>query len=255
MEQFLKESIVQAGELAADYFVKGVESKTKKHLGDLVTEADVAVSNFLIQKIRAAFPDHSIYSEEEKQKVNEGAEFEWIIDPIDGMRNFAKGIGVWCTMVALYQNGEPILAAIYQPLMRELFFAAKGRGATLNGMPIRVNDVAVLDHSVGFCVRGYNIDPLHEENYRRFIVRLANETSAWMQNFGTILAACYVASGGADFYAVNCGMDYDYAAIDLIAREAGALVTTCDGKPWTRDRRDIVIANPKLHSKILEMLR
>lgn len=255
MEDFLKQIILEAGALAKDYFLKGVSFKSKAHLGDLVTEADVAVSDFLIKKIHEQYPEHAIYTEEAKDKINPGAEFEWIIDPIDGTRNFAKGIGMWCVMIAVYKNNMPVLAAIYNPLASELFFAVKGKGATMNGAPIKVNQVEVFDHAFGFAVRGIVIDPLREANYRRFIEKLTNETSAWMHNFGTILAACYVASGGADFYAVNCGRDYDYAAVVLIAAEAGAVVTNADGQPWTRDRNDIVIANPKLHAKILELLK
>jgi fructose-1,6-bisphosphatase/inositol monophosphatase family enzyme len=116
---------------------------------------------------------------------------------------------------------------------------------------MRVNS---LDYSFGFAVRGVNIDPAHEPRYRRFLERLTNDTSGWMHNFGTVLAACYVASGGADFYAVNCGFDHDYAAPALIAAEAGALVTNCDGAPWARGRHDIVIANPKLHPELIKLL-
>lgn len=255
MEDFLKQLITEAGNLAKDYFIKGVEFKTKAHLGDLVTVADVAVSDLIIKRIQEKFPDHCIYTEEAKEKINPGAQFEWVIDPIDGTRNFANGIPMWCVMIALYENGVAKAGAMYNPLSNELFFAASGGGATLNGMPIHVNSVDSFDHGFGFIVRGVTIDPIKEANYRRLISKITNETSCWMHNFGTILSACFVASGGADFYAVNCGMDYDYAAIDLIAREAGALVTNADGALWTRDRRDIVIANPKLHSKIIELLR
>lgn len=253
MQNFLKQTITQAGALAKEYYIKGVEFKTKAHLGDLVTEADLAVEKFLISSIQRRFPGHHIHSEESVSDINPGAEYEWLIDPIDGTRNFANGIPMWCVMVAAYQAGEPLLAAVCNPLGSELWLAARGQGATLNGLPIRVNDVAVLDHSFGCPVRGINTT--HEDRFNRFLCRLAKETTAWMHNFGTVLAACYVASGGMDWYAVNCGYDHDYAAAALIAAEAGALVTDCDGLPWARGRRDIVIANPKIHPQLLALLR
>ncbi|MBI2444054.1 MAG: inositol monophosphatase [Candidatus Magasanikbacteria bacterium] len=253
MEDFLKEIVLKAGELAKSYFLKGVQFTTKAHLGDLLTEADTAVNNYLVGAIQRRFPDHRIYSEELAADINPGGAYEWIIDPIDGTRNFAMGIGLWCVMVALYEGGQPRAAAIGNPLASELFFARAGGGATLNGLPIRVNATATLDHAYGFCVRGINTT--HEERYRRFLDRIVNDTTVWMHNFGTMLGACYVASGGADFFAENCGFDHDHVAAALICAEAGARVTDSDGRPWQRGRRDIVIANPRLHPELLTLLK
>lgn len=253
MHQYLKQIIVEAGNMAKDYFLKGVTFKTKTNLGDLVTVADVAVSEFLTKKILAKYPTHQIHSEEVKDDINPGAEFEWIMDPIDGTRNFAKGIPMWCVMVAVYQNQEPLFAAVYNPVSSELFFAKTGEGATLNGMPLKVNDVSSLDYGFGSFSRG--LHTTHEANYRKMSDRLNNETTVWVHNFGTMLGACFVAAGGVDFFAINAGLDHDYAAPVLICKEAGALVTDSDGNPWQRGRRDIVIANPKLHPKILELLK
>lgn len=254
IEQFLKDIIREAGELAKGYFQKGVSARAKAHLGDLVTEADEAVSDFLIQKIKEKFPDHGIHSEEQKNDINPGSQFEWIIDPIDGTRNFANGIPLWCVMIAVYENGQALLAAVYQPLANEIFFAVKGRGATLNGLPIQVNNVSTFDHGFGLAVRVDNRSD-KEPEFKRLLDRLNNDTTVWMHNFGTMLASCYLASGGVDFFAENAGFDHDYAAPALICAEAGAVVTDADGNPWVRGRRDIVMANPKLHPKVLELLK
>ncbi|MBI5729140.1 MAG: inositol monophosphatase [Candidatus Magasanikbacteria bacterium] len=254
IDQFLKDTIREAGALAKGYFQKGVSARAKAHLGDLVTEADEAVSDFFIKKIQQTFPDHAIHSEEMKNDINPGAQFEWIIDPIDGTRNFAKGIPMWCIMVAVYENGEPQFAAVYQPLVEELFFAVKGRGASLNGLPIRVNEVSSLDHGYGLAVRT-DRPSQKEPEFKRLLDRINNNTTVWMHNLGTMLASCYLASGGVDFFAENAGFDYDYAAPALICAEAGAVVTDADGNPWRRGRRDIVMANPKLHLKVLELLK
>lgn len=255
MDEFLKQMIVEAGAIAKGYFKKGVHFETKKHLADLVTEADIAVNDFCIQKIGEAFPDHAIYSEERKEIINDGAEFLWMMDPIDGTRNFAIGVPMWCVMIAVFQNDELYLAAIYNPLVDELFFAEAGKGATLNGLPIHVNDVDSLHHAYALAVRGYPYKT-HYPEFVKMMQRLAgSEEISWMHNFGTMLGGCYVASGGADFFVNNAGYDHDYAAITLIAREAGAVVTDIDGNPWKRGREDIVIANPKLHPKLLELFR
>ena len=253
IEQFLKDTIREAGAMANGYFTKGVSARTKKHLGDLITEADEAVNVFLIEKIREIFPDHGIHSEEQKDDVNPGALTEWIIDPIDGTRNFANGIPFWCVMVGVYVGGEAAQAAIYNPVADELFFASRGHGASLNGLPIKVNGVDSFDHGYGIALRA-DMATDKEAEFKRLLGRLNNNTSVWMHNLGSMLASCYVASGGIDFFAENAGFDHDYAAATLICAEAGAKVTDADGNPWRRGRRDLVIANPKLHAKVLELL-
>lgn len=253
MRQFLKTIIIEAGAIAKDYFYKGVQFKTKAHLADLLTEADIAVSDFLINKIHEKYPAHRIYSEERAEEINPNGEYKWIIDPIDGTRNFANGISLWCVMIAVYQRDEPYLAVIYNPLGDELFFTEAGKGTTMNSLPIHVNTVDSFEQGFGVMTRGINTP--FEKEYKQFVVRATLETSMWMHNFGTMLPCCYVASGGIDFYVGNAGCDHDYAVPALICREAGALVTDCEGNPWVWGRRDIVIANSKLHPKLLQLFK
>lgn len=243
--------------MAKDYFHKGVTYTTKSTLSDLLTEADIAVSDFLVNAIHKEYPGHHIASEELKEDVNPGADFEWVIDPIDGTYNFAHGIPMWCHLIAVMKDGEGYLGAAYNPIASELFFAEEGRGATLNGLPIRVNEKESLDYAVGSFSRAH-VEGVYGaciERYRHALDRLNHETSAWMQHFGTVLGACYVASGSIDFFMQNSGLDHDYLAPVLMCREAGAIVTDSDGNPWKRGRQDIVIANPKLHPWLMELFQ
>src|SRR3989338_3959722 len=100
MQAYLRATIKEAGEIAKGFFRRGVTHRTKTNLGDLVTDADIAVSNFLLDAIHRQYPDHQIHTEEEGADINPGATYEWVIDPIDGTRNFAHGIPFWCVMVA-----------------------------------------------------------------------------------------------------------------------------------------------------------
>ncbi len=252
MDEFLKITIRSAGEIAKEYFTQGVSATTKANLGDLLTVADKAVENFLVQKILAEYPDHHIHSEELAEDINPGGEYEWVIDPIDGTRNFAGAIPFWCHLIAILKNGEPYLAAAYNPIADELFFAEAGKGAYLNGRQIKVNSVDTLDFSFGHIVRNTAQDVA---GFKQLALRVINETTAWAHNFGTMLSACYVAAGGADFFAINCGYDHDYLAPALICAEAGAQVTDSEGNPWVRGRRDLVIANPLLHAKLLQFFK
>ena len=252
MEIFIKETIVKAGALALTHFRAGVSARTKSSPADLVTEADDQVSDLIIRHIQANYPSHHIYSEERTERINQGAEYEWVIDPIDGTRNFAMGIPVWCVMIALLRHGELLMNAIYNPIAGHLFFAKKGVGSFMNDKPLGVNRIASLDHSMGVIVadNGGVSAVRFQWAINEFLKR-----SGWLKNFGTMLPACHLAAGGMDFFANNCGMDYDYLPCVLICQEAGAIVTTMEGKPWTREHRDIVIATPEIHGQVLELLR
>ncbi len=256
MEDFLKQIIKEAGDLSKEHFEKGVTFKTKSNLSDLLTEADIAVNDFLIAKIKEKYPDHLITSEETDPIGPADAEYEWIIDPIDGTRNFAKGIPIWCEIVAVVKNGEPYLGAVYYPMANELFFAKKEAGATLNGLPITVSDKDTLDYACGsFSSMGEEVPPYGAKipEYKKFLDNLNHKTNTWRHHFGSMLGMVYVASGGFDFFVQNAGLDHDYVGPVLIAREAGAKVTDSEGNEWMRGRQDIVVAPPALHDKLMEL--
>jgi len=253
MDDFLKQIITEAGKMAKDFFDSGVNHKAKANLSDLVTDADFAVSHYLVEEIHSKYPDHHIFSEEMEEDINPGAQYEWVIDPIDGTRNFAMGVPMWGIMIAVLKDGELYMSAVSNPVANELFFAEKGKGATMNEKAIYVNDVSSLDHGFSYAVRGVNYK--YDKIFQKAVCKLATETDVWMHNLGTMLSVCYVASGGADFYIGNCGMEWDNLAPALIAREAGALVTDSDGNEWKRERGDIIIANPKLHSKVMGLFK
>lgn len=250
MKDYLKKIIREAGGIGREYFKKGVTHRTKAHLGDLLTVADEEVSNFLVQKILLKYPDHKVTSEEMQYSINPEATIEWVIDPIDGTRNFALGIPIWCVMVAVLENGETMLAAVYDAMADELFFAEKGHGATLNNMPIRVNDVDSFDHGRALVCRSayHKTSPM----FANVIAKINTDMNVWLVNLGARQGMVYVATGAYDFVVEDAGKDYDNLAPVLICQEAGAIVTNEKGEPWTRYETGLVIANPKLHAKVLE---
>ncbi len=258
MEEFLKQKIKEAGALAKQYFDAGVKHTVKSNLGDLLTDADIAVSEFLVSEIHAKYPDHHIKSEEMEEDINPGAEYEWVIDPVDGTRNFAMGISIWCQIVAVLKNGEPYMAAVYNPNADELFFAKVGEGAYMNDKKISVNNTEILDHAYAYIARVPEITGPYGtkvEEFRKAFVRMIEESNIWVHQYGTMLATCYLAMGGVDFWLQNAGLDHDFLAPYLICKEAGATITDADGNPWQRGRQDMIIANPKLHPKVMEFFK
>lgn len=238
--------------MAKEYFYRGVTSSAKSDPSDLVTEADVAISNFFVKKIGEQFPSHHIHTEEMDHDINAGAEYEWVIDPLDGTRNFARGIPMWCIAAALLRHGETVMAGVYHPIAEQFFFAEGGKGVWLNDerLTMKADAPADLAYSSGHMVVVHD-RPYYAE-YKKAMNKFLDANGRFF-NFHTLLGACYVATGAMHFFADDAGLDHDYLPSALICSEAGMVVSDVEGKPWKRGRQDIVIANPKLHPKVLEL--
>ncbi|MDO8626681.1 MAG: inositol monophosphatase [Candidatus Magasanikbacteria bacterium] len=258
MQKFLQDIIKEAGFLAKGYYLEGVAHAYKSSPSDIVTVADKETEIFLVNKIKEKFPDHGIITEERAGEINPGAEYTWVIDPIDGTRNFANKISHWCVMIGITKNGQPFLGAIYDAMNDELYFAEAGKGAFLNDKKITVNendDVqnSFMDFSPGHMNTGSPYDSEKYPDYLRFYNNLMGERGKWIFNYGSMLGACYVAAGRMDAVLKNGPMYHDFLAAFVIATEAGARATDCEGNIWQRGRKDMVIANPKLHPKLMDL--
>lgn len=250
MKLYLEEIVREAGSIALNFFREGVEASIKSDVGDLLTIADETVNRHIIDRILSRYPDHAIHSEELSEDINPGATYEWVIDPIDGTRNFANAHLPWCVLVAVLRDGEPYLGCVYSPLDNALYIAEKGSGSSLNGVPIQVNQVHSFHRALGHivCDKSGVAFPQHLSFTANFL-----ERGGMLQCLNTMIAACYVARGGVDFFVSNCGHFHDLVAPSLICREAGALVTTFSGREWGRGDKEIVMANPAMHPRLLEL--
>lgn len=225
---------------------------------DLVTDVDLQSERYLISSIRERYPDHRIVSEE--SGVNQGGECcIWFIDPIDGTVNFAHGIPIFSVSIAYAQDGRVELGVIYDPMRDECFSAELGRGAWLNGKPIRVGATKELDHSLMITGFPYDIRTNSENNldhYARFALH-----SLGVRRLGSAaLDLCYIAAGRFDGYWELRLNSWDIAAGELIAREAGALVTDLNGDPDDMvqnpvSQHSILAANPILHGQMLAIFK
>ncbi len=260
MQDFVKTIIKEAGFIAKGYYFEGVEKGFKTDPTDIVTVADKEVSNFIIQKIRQNFPEHGIISEEEKDEINHNAEYTWVIDPIDGTRNFANHIGDWCVMIGIMKNRLPYIGAIYDALSDELFFAEVSKGAFLNGQPIQVGNVEDVQISnlvfqAGIIRQGspYSSTPENYYRYLNFYKNLMGDDGHWILSTGSRMSLCRLACGRVDAVVLNAGVFHDNLPGFIICTEAGAKFTDSKGEKWQYDEMGIVAANPKLHQKLLEL--
>ena len=258
MQDFLKNIIKEAGYIGKGFYCEGIEHTIKADdPTDVVTKADIEVENFLIDKILSEFPDHGIISEE-SDSISPDAEYVWVIDPIDGTRNFSRHIAVWCTMIGIVKNGEPYMGAVYDAINDELFFGEIGKGAQLNGKQIKVSDHkeikdCFISYSGGVKNKNSPYDAGNFAGYAKFYDNLRADHGHWTHNFGSTLSLCHLAAGRVDAVVMNSGLYHDYLANYIIATEAGAKFTDSDGRDWRKGRKDVVVANPELHAKLLSL--
>jgi myo-inositol-1(or 4)-monophosphatase len=241
----------KAGEHSLSFLEKDVVY-SMKNTHDIQAEADLECEKLIIDTIKAAFPEHSIFSEEAGQDEID-SEYLWIIDPIDGTINFSRHIEEYCVSIALQHKDEIILGVIYQPSMDKMIVAEKGKGAFVNGRKISVakedkliNCLAATDNSSKLWARKANIETLLEVAPLVRHVRLFGSAA---------LMTARVAQGQLDIY-FKASLNYwDYAAGILIVREAGGKATDIHGQPANRHTKTIVITSDAIHKEALALLQ
>jgi len=251
MRPFLKEIITEAGRISLEYKARLSEvTVNRKSHKDLVTQADVAVETYLVARIRARYPDHAILAEE--TGAHASGDYRWVIDPIDGTNSFVHDYPFYSVSIALEHKGQAVMGAVYAPVLGELFFAEKGRGATLNDRPIHVTDTSDLSDcmmATGFaCVR----ENASENNIGHF-ARILPLIRDVRRDGSAAIDLAYVACGRFDGYWEMCLKPYDIAAGRLLVTEAGGVVTDFSGGTQGLPAQ-IIAANRRVHPQLLKLL-
>lgn len=253
MDSFIKSITKKAGDAVQKRLGKaGVHYAKSERLYDVVTKSDLLAEKIIMDAILKKYPDHGIISEESGNQ-NDGAEYVWVIDPIDGTKNYASGMGMYGVMVCLVRRGEVILSAIYLPAMKELYFAKKGKGAYLNGKRIH----CLADRNL---LRSYGVGSsnLHSRN-AKFLKNLIKGGKGGEIHFGTFgsmaVNAAYAASGKRHWMVALAGSIWDFAPAYLILKEAGCKVTDTEGKQWRFGQLEMVAANPSIHKELLRLTK
>ena len=251
MEEFMSEIIVKAGDILMSSFGTAEIIGTKEKVTDIVTQADLASQEFLLRRIKEAYPEHEIISEELKSSPT-SAEYVWIIDPLDGTRNFASRVTTFGINIALLQNGVMRHGAIYLPATRELCYAESGAGASLNGRPMYASQTDEWTRAYGL------VAPDCGPEFTAFLQKShsLSDGSGWINAIASP-AACgvWVADGRRDWYIGPSANSWDYAAPALIAEEAGCAVSNFAGTPWRPGDRGLVLSARSLHGDLLEMVQ
>lgn len=224
----------------------------KKGAADIITQVDRECEEFIVAVIRARHPDHGVLGEEGAQDAG-SSEYQWIIDPLDGTKNYAHGYGKSCVSIALAQRGEPILGVVFHPRADELFVAEAGAGATLNGQPIAVSPITELDRAMIASALTYDGRQADERQLRR-LARVLGAAEAVRSDGCAALDLCDVACGRLEAYFERGIQSWDMAAGGLIVREAGGRISAFDGGAFNLEGREICASNGHIHAALLPLL-
>ncbi len=236
-----------AGRRALDGFRKP-HNITVKGRGDLLTETDLAVERLVHEAIAEEFPDHGMLSEETASGAASDG-WVWVVDPIDGTRNFVSGIPFFCVNIALCHDGEPVVAVTHDPNHAETYYAERGCGTFVNGEPARLRDVETVADSV------LGLDLGYDDERARAMLHLAHQLFPGVQSLrvpgSAALGLAYAACGRYDIFLHHYLYPWDIAAGILLVREAGGAITTHSGGPVDIRSRTVVAGAPKAHADFL----
>lgn len=241
-----------AGKLLRDGLGGTRQVDYKDHPTNLVTEMDRRSEALIVERIRAAFPDHAILGEEGGVRAG-NSPYRWLIDPLDGTTNYAHRLPIFSVSVALEHAGRVELGVAYDPTREECFVAERGRGATLNGEPLRVSTTAILDESLLVTGFPYDIRTNPDNNLAEYAA-LSRRCRAVRRLGSAVLDLCYVAAGRFDgFWELTLG-PWDMAAGGLMVEEAGGRLTDVRGGPWRLDVPQVAATNGRIHDALLTAL-
>ena len=247
----------EAGALILHYFHQKLKIEYKGD-ADLVTAADRASEALIRERISSQFPTHDVLGEE--QGLNDqGSDYRWYVDPLDGTTNFAHGYPVFCVSMALEHQaaedraagrpGQRIAGVVYDPTRDELFSAEQGRGAKLNGESIHVSRTAQLKECL--LATGFPSHKRHKNPNIFFYHQITLRTHGVRRAGSAALDLCNVACGRFDgFWEFNLN-PWDTAAGALIVEEAGGKVSRFDGSPFELNSRETLASNGLMHEALV----
>jgi myo-inositol-1(or 4)-monophosphatase len=248
------EIVLQAGAIQLARRASGFHVD-KKGTIDLVTEVDLECERMCRTLLGERFPDHDILAEEMSRDARQPStsKYRWVYDPLDGTTNYAHGLPIFCSSLALQIDGRTAVGAVYDPTRAELFTAERGAGAFLNGKRLQVSAAGELIDAL--LVTGFPYD-VHKqtadlvEMFGAFLGR----ARAVRRLGSAALDLCYVAAGRFDGYWEQHLWPWDVAAGALIVSEAGGTVTGMDGSEFDPAAAHLVASNGRVHAAMLDVI-
>lgn len=247
---FAIETAREAGAILRAEFDRPKEISYKGEV-DIVTESDRRSEELIVSWIREKYPEHAIVAEEGSGTEAANAKFCWHVDPLDGTTNFAHGYPCFAVSIGLAQDGAPIAGVVFNPVTDEMFTAARGEGAFLNGKRIQVSAVDKL--AVSLVATGF---PTHQRKrsanmnyYWEFTLR----THGVRRDGAAAMDLCSVACGRFDAFWEFGLKSWDTGAGVLLVEEAGGVVTDLHGGPYRLGGPHVLATNGRVHAEVQEV--
>jgi myo-inositol-1(or 4)-monophosphatase len=231
-----------------------LEIRLKNGPGDPFSEADLRAEATVRGLLHQARPGYGFLGEEGGLTAGDDPEHVWIVDPLDGTVNFLRGVPLFAVNIALARAGEVIAGVTYVPMMQELFWAEVGKGAFLNGAPIRVSDCARLEDAVVAIGIPFSGKP-RQAQFAHEIVQLTPRVASVRRLGAGAIDTAYVACGRFDAYWEQSVSPWDMAAGVVLVREAGGVVTDTRGGALDLMGGTCLNSTPGIHTALLEVMR
>lgn len=261
-QNFISNCLTESSKIADGMFGKVSGTNKDRSNSQVLTEADLAIGKFIIEKIKTAYPDYNII-DEEAGVFDNGSEYTWVIDPIDGTSNFAIGVPTYGIMLGLLKGNLPIAGGFVVPPQKEMYLAEKGMGTYLNGVRIFVTtEQKLLNCLVAFGIDGQKDNP----EYTRKGIALLGEIILNIRNIRTSgsepIDVGYVAAGKYGARLNQTMKIWDVVAPQIIVEEAGGSFTDFWGEPIdytdplnkTKQNFTCCAASPILHKQLQEII-
>jgi myo-inositol-1(or 4)-monophosphatase len=246
------ETVVRAGEIQRNKFGSAIDIN-KKGAIDLVTEVDLEVERMFRALVAERFPDHIVLAEE-MGETGADSRYRWVFDPLDGTTNYAHGIPIFCSTLALEIDGVPAVGAVFDPNRNELFTAERGVGSWLNGVRLKVSSAETLGDSI--LVTGFPYD-VHEhlDDVLALFGSFLSRARAVRRLGSAALDLCWTAAGRMDGFWEQGLKAWDTMAGALIVQEAGGRVTAIDGGVWQPHAGNVLASNGQVHDEMVAVVR
>ncbi|MFM8270469.1 MAG: inositol monophosphatase family protein [Pseudomonadota bacterium] len=251
-ESTIKAICLGAGRILLDYFHKPHTIEIKPGAG-IVTEADKAAESYVLKQILRKFPKSSIITEEAGEYPG-GRDLIWVIDPLDGTSNYAHGFPWFCVSIGLYEGDKALAGGIYHPVMKEFFFAERGRGSFLNGKKLQVSQCTRFSESLLGTGFYYSKKKQLAEEMKIFH-RLNEKVLAVRRPGSAALDLACVAAGRFDGFWERGLSSWDVAAGILLVEEAGGKVTDYSGRKTNLFGSEIVASNRRIHKDLVKAIQ
>ena len=218
---------------------------------DIVTETDRRSEELIVRRLREKYPDHAVVAEEGGGAEAAGGKFCWHVDPLDGTTNFAHSYPCFCVSIGLAEEGRPLVGAVYNPIAGEMFTAARGRGAHLNGKRIEVSVVDKVASSL--VATGFPTHLRKRSSNMNYYWEFTLRTHGVRRDGAAALDLCSVACGRFDAFWEFGLKSWDTCAGVLLVEEAGGRVSDLHGEPYALGGASVLASNGRIHAEVQEV--